>query len=536
MNSSNLIKRCGTSLTALLALTITVATTGCQSEKKEVTSSLNSGATGTANPVNPTAQADQAQSNQALPTVLSDLPQLKPLAGVNLVKLPSNIVICTVNGNPVTASRFKKEYQSAVLSLQSMLSIQPEKMGQLLIQAKQMGLTLSPEEKKKMVETAHSAQALEGKSLASFLKERNMTVAQFDEQVLNLGLAFKCGTKVIESQLLSELINREIVLKEAHKAGYYQKAANSYMQIKQTPKFKQYVESARETPDEIREEIISSQMIKMMLDGIAKAAPTATEKVVKEEFEANKAHLQHGERVRLSHIVVAAPRVDAGPLKSVRTQLQEQNPELKGVDLDNEVKVIMQAQGNKAKEYLAQALKGADFKTLADNYTEDEPAKVAKTGGDLGYMDLATNNGPDQLKILAAVGKLKAGQVVPEVVETNFGYHVIKVTERQTPGAIPLAEVQKPLEEMISAKNKEKAEIDWMTQHRKSADIKVTEEFTKAVASGAYSLTASTPAASSETKPADPKASAAKPEASKAAVAPVASTATNGAKSTKTQN
>jgi parvulin-like peptidyl-prolyl isomerase len=495
-SSSNRSNRSGNSLTALLALSLSIALAGCQTEKKPENTSDSTNTKGsTTSPQTGSTQVGgensaASTSAQALPSVLSDLPQLKPVTGVNLVKLPDTLVICTVNGSPVTVNRFKKEYQAAVISLQSVLAMQPEKMQQLLVQAKQMGLTLTAEEKSKMIESAHSAQALEGKPLKTFLKERNMTEAQFNEQVLNLGLAFKCGAKVIESQLLSELINREIVLKEAHKAGFYQKAATSFAQIKDSKKYKQYVSTATETPDQIREEIISSQMIKLMLDSVAKAAPPASETVVKAEFEANKNRLKHGERVRLSHIVVAAPAVDAGPLKSIRTQLQEQKPELKGADLENEVKVTKQAQYDKAKGYLTQALKGADFKTLADNYTEDEPARVARNGGDLGFMDLSSANGPDQLKIMAAVGKVKAGQVVPEVVETNFGYHVIKVTERQSAGDIPLAEVKKPLEDMISAKNQEKAEIDWMTQHRKSADIKLTDEFNKAVASGAYSLTA----------------------------------------------
>lgn len=530
-SSSNGINKSGSALTVLLALTLTLATAGCQSEKKPETSSLGTTSPQTGATQSTTASTTSgAAGSQELPPVLSDLPQLKPLAGVNLVKLPDTMIICTVNGNPVTVSRFKREYQSAIISLQTMLSMQPEKMGQLLMQAKQMGVALTPEEKKKMIESAHSAQALEGKPLATFLKERHMTEAQFNEQVLELGLAFKCGTKVIESQLLSELINREIALKEAHKAGFYQKAANSYVQIKESKKFKDYVSTARETPDQIREEIISSQMIKMLLDSIAKSAPTASDKVVKEQFEANKAQLKHGERVRLSHIVVAAPAVDAGPLKSVRTQLHEQQPQLTAKELDDEVKVIKQSQYNKAKDYLTQALKGADFKTLADNYTEDEPARMAKNGGDLGFVDLSTENGPDKLKIMAAVGKVKAGQVVPEVVETNFGYHVIKVTERQAAGDIPLAEVKKPLEEMISAKNKEKAEIDWMAQHRKSADIKLTDEFNKAVASGAYSLTAAAP---TETKTSETKSAV---DSKTGTAAPLAKSAASTEKAPKAQN
>jgi len=474
--------------TALMALSLTLSVSGCESTKKTETST-----TGTTTKV-VTADLKPSTSNaDNLKSELDDLPQLKPVSSMNLLKMPGDTVICTVEGAPITVSTFKKEFQNAVISLQSMLSLQPERMSELLAQANQAGLTLTEEEKKRMLESAHSPQALEGKTLPVFLKERKMTEAQFNEQVLNLGLAFKCGTKLIESQLLSEMVNRELVLKEAYKAGFKQKAVNSFVAIKNSKKYKQFVDSSRETPDQIQNEIISSQMIKLMLERIAKDAPVSDE-LVAQEYEKNKEKMKHGDRIRLSHIVLAAPAVDAGPLKSVRTQIQEQDPTLKGAALDSEVKRVKDDKLASAKELLKKARSGADFKTLADTYSDDLPARQAKNGGDLGFKDTSEPMAPDILKILAAVNKLPAGTVAPEVVETNFGYHIVKVTERQKGGYRPLSEVKGELKQILSALNKDQAQQKWMREHRKSADIKLSDEVIKQAQAPATTTTTSAPA------------------------------------------
>ncbi len=459
--------------TSLLALSLTLSVSGCQGDKKTETST-----TGTTTKVvtadlkPPTSNADNLKSE------LDDLPQLKPVSSMNLLKMPGSTVICTVEGAPITVSTFKKEFQNAVISLQSMLSLQPERMGELLAQANQAGLTLTDEEKKRMLESSHSPQALEGKTLAAFLKERKMTEAQFNEQVLNLGLAFKCGTKLIESQLLSEMVNRELVLKEAYKAGFKQKAVNNFVTIKNTKKYKQFVDSSRETPDQIQNEIIASQMIKFMMDRIAKDAPVSDE-LVAQEYEKNKEKFKHGDRVRLAHIVLAAPAIDAGPLKSVKTQIKEQDPSLTGAALDAEVKRVKDVKLASAKELLKKAKSGADFKTLADTYSDDLPARQAKNGGDLGFKDMSSPMAPDILKIMAVVNKLPAGTVAPEVVETNFGYHIVKVTERQKGGYQPLSEVKVQLKEILSALNKDQAQQKWLREHRKTGDIKLSDEVIK---------------------------------------------------------
>jgi peptidyl-prolyl cis-trans isomerase C len=471
------VNRIQTALTGLIALSMTVSMWGCQTEKKDEKSVSGDVKTDTAGTTTTTTREDAAK----LRSELDDLPQLAPIQSVNLVKMPNNLIICTVDGSPVTVNTFKREFQAAIVSLQSMLSIQPEKMDELLAQAKANGMSLTEDEKNRMLKSAHSPQALEGKPLATFLKEKKMTEAQFNEQVLNLGLAFKCGTKLIESQLLSEMINREIVLKEATKAGLKQKAVNDFVAIKNSKKYKQFVESSSSTPEQVRDEIIQSQMIKLMMEKLAKGA-TVSDQEVAQQYEKNKERFKHGERVRISHIVVAAPMVDYGPLQSMKTQIQAQRPELKGEALEAETKVVKQMQYEKAKGYLKQAQSGADFKTLADNYSEDEVAKKAKTGGDVGYMDLSSNLNADQLKIMAAVSKLKAGEIAPEVIETNYGYHVVKVTERQPGGYRTLSEVKPLLQDALTQRSQAESVKKWIDERRKKADIKLTDEFLKASA------------------------------------------------------
>ncbi len=76
----------------------------------------------------------------------------------------------------------------------------------------------------------------------------------------------------------------------------------------------------------------------------------------------------------------------------------------------------------KAADVLKQALaKGADFAALAKQYSEDGSKDK---GGDLGYFAKGAMVKPFE----DAVWKLKVGQTTTSLVETQFGYHIIKKT------------------------------------------------------------------------------------------------------------
>lgn len=74
----------------------------------------------------------------------------------------------------------------------------------------------------------------------------------------------------------------------------------------------------------------------------------------------------------------------------------------------------------KAEEVLQKALAGEDFGTLAKQYSEDATAE--EQGKYLMYDD---GNTVEEYE--AAVKSLQPGQIYPTLVETDYGYHIIKL-------------------------------------------------------------------------------------------------------------
>lgn len=110
--------------------------------------------------------------------------------------------------------------------------------------------------------------------------------------------------------------------------------------------------------------------------------------------------------------------IDKTPLLEFKTQGAAPAP------VDND------AVRKKADEVLKRALKGEDFAKLAKEFSEDPGSK--DLGGDLGWVKAGTFV-PEFDK--AIFQDLKAGQISPKLVESQYGYHIIKkIAERTTDG------------------------------------------------------------------------------------------------------
>jgi protein-export membrane protein SecD len=149
----------------------------------------------------------------------------------------------------------------------------------------------------------------------------------------------------------------------------------------------------------------------------------------------------------------------------------------KPAELSDEEKQYNVDQKKKAEDLLKQIQDGADFSELAKQNSEDPGSK--DKGGDLGFVKKGAFV-PEFDAVLFDKG-LKDGEVYPQVVESQFGYHIIKKLEERGDGdskevhsqhiliakkTPPMSKQPAPnfIETGLTGKNLKQADVQFMSQ------------------------------------------------------------------------
>lgn len=164
---------------------------------------------------------------------------------------------------------------------------------------------------------------------------------------------------------------------------------------------------------------------------------SVTDAEVHDFYAANTATFAIPEEVRARHILVAATDEDNATVRAEKRA--------------------------KAEALLAQLRGGADFAELAKKSSE---CPSAPEGGDLGFF----GRGDMAPQFEEAAFALKPGEL-SAVVETQFGFHVIRVEERREAGMVPEAEVAPRIREFLTAQKTETAVEERLGQLRAAAKI-----------------------------------------------------------------
>lgn len=400
------------------------------------------------------------------------LPQIEAARKqIKLGKMPDSDVICMVAGTPITIGQYRRTLLQEEEQIQTSLSADQQAQQALLAEAKNEGVTLTADERKRLLETAIKAENVSGGIVKKHLDSVHETTDHFNQYVLDLGLAFKMASARVEKILLHQLVDREILCGAARTKGYGPAAYNVYIDAKKNKVYDKMI-AAGYNKDQIRDDIVQGELVRKMLETIRKSA-TVSDAEVQALYDKNKDKFKHGDLVRLSQIIIAAPTKDSPQQPSMRTQIKQQDPKISAADLDKKVKIVEQQQKQKAQELLDKALKGADFAKLANEFTDDIATRAAKIGGDMDFLEK-----DHMLKEFAAkVDSMKVGQVYPNLITSEFGYHIIKMTDRKPGGVQPLSAVKDNLKAYLQQVAEQKALQDWLLEHRKSTDIKLSPEF-----------------------------------------------------------
>ena len=123
----------------------------------------------------------------------------------------------------------------------------------------------------------------------------------------------------------------------------------------------------------------------------------------------------------------AIKRIGETPLLEFR---EEKAPEPLTDEQKKAIEALNAEQKKKAEEVLQLALApNADFAALAKQYSQD--TSTSETGGDLGYFAKGTMVAEFENVVF---DNMKVGETYPQLVETSYGWHIIKKTDERTTG------------------------------------------------------------------------------------------------------
>jgi peptidyl-prolyl cis-trans isomerase C len=219
--------------------------------------------------------------------------------------------------------------------------------------------------------------------------------------------------------LVQEAKTRKVVVPDAEIDA---QIAQIRSQFQTDAQFQQALAMQKMTIEAMREDARSEIGVDKLVEGEIGAKIAVKPEAVTDFYQKNPDKFQQGARVRASHILIAVPQnADAA------TKLQAKT---------------------KAEALLKEIKAGKDFATAAKENSQDTGS--APNGGDLGYFEKGQMVPPFE----AAAFALKPGEM-SDLVESPFGYHIIKVADNQPARVVPLEEAKPQIEQYLTAQNRQ---------------------------------------------------------------------------------
>ncbi len=227
----------------------------------------------------------------------------------------------------------------------------------------------------------------------------------------------------LEDKALENIINRRLLLEESRKSGItvedseieaiWQQMVARYPSEEAV---KEILKKENFTEEIIRGDIRNGLTIQKYVESEFIAKADVSEEEIKDYYDKNSSQFKQPEMVKASHILIKVEdKADEAKKAEARKKIEEVEKLVK---------------------------EGKDFAELAKEYSEG-PSNTK--GGDLGFF----GRGQMVKPFSDAAFALKPGEVSP-VVETRFGFHIIKVFEKKEEGLVPLEEAGPKIREALA--------------------------------------------------------------------------------------
>lgn len=248
----------------------------------------------------------------------------------------------------------------------------------------------------------------------------------------------------MKSEVLESLIDRELLFQESKKKGIQVKSdavSDQLQKIQQRypnkEEFKKLLSNMGLTESDVQAQIERGMAIQELLDKEVTGKIKVSDEETKAFYDKNPQLFQQPEQIKASHILI---KVQADAPADQKAEARK-----KIEDVQQKVK------------------KGEDFATLAKTYSE---GPSGPKGGDLGYFRRGQMVKPFE----EAAFSLKPDET-SEIVETQFGYHLIKVNDKKPAKKMTYTEVKDRLSENLKKQKQDSEANAYIETLRKDAKI-----------------------------------------------------------------
>jgi parvulin-like peptidyl-prolyl isomerase len=239
--------------------------------------------------------------------------------------------------------------------------------------------------------------------------------------------------RVVNELIIKALINQEIAKRNIKVSGKEFDAALKEIvdKVGSKEQLNEILKKNNISPAQFRKDLTDEVATKKLIAELGSG--NVSDADVKKFYKDNLDKFNVPDKVRASHILIS---VNPEEIKEI-IAAEPDNKGLSKEQVQTKVDKEVAARKTKAQNLLAEIKKDkSQFAKLAKENSEDPVS--AKKGGDLGFFT-AKEMVPEFSKAAFA---LKPNTVSKELVQSQYGYHIILVTDRAAAGQEPLDKVK----------------------------------------------------------------------------------------------
>lgn len=308
----------------------------------------------------------------------------------------------------------------------------------------------------------------------------NITQGQFDESfnkstqggmMAQLGINVKDGKNsflyyLIKDKVVNELIVKELLNQEVEKRGIKVSGEDVDNAVKEIvdkvgskEQLNQILKQNGITTSQFKKDLAEEVKMKKLAQELTDSKVSDAD--AKKYYNENVNQFKYPEKVKASHILIS---VNPQEIEEIITSDKE-NAGASQEEIKKKVAAEIANRKAKAEKLLGEIKKDqSQFEKLAKENSDDTTTAVK--GGDLGFF-AAQDMVPEFSKTAFSMKP----NTVSNLVETQFGYHIIKVTDRMAAGQQPFEKVKNDIKGFLETQKQLEAIDKLVESLKKNATI-----------------------------------------------------------------